>query len=297
MHITTIIILVILLLILWAMIEQELLIISRYTVKSDKLAKALDHTRFVVLADLHNMTFGVNNKRLVKKIEKLSPEFILIAGDIIDKQVTSYPSRASVLLQQLAGKYKIYYAYGNHEQKLELYGQGVWPQSMIGLSVSWERFKESFKKLNVEFLNNTDTVWEKNGAKLHISGVSIEQRYFERHDIKVMEEGYLHSLLGKSDNENYHILIAHNPVYFYDYANWGADLTISGHLHGGMVRIPGVGGVISPQVKFFPKYHSGNFTENGQEMIVSRGLGTHSHMPRLFNIPEIVLVELTTTKQ
>jgi predicted MPP superfamily phosphohydrolase len=288
----TIIILIILSLILWAIIEQELLVITKYTVCSPKLPKQLNHTSFVVLADLHNMTFGKDNIRLVKKIEKLAPEFILVAGDLIDKKALCYPGNAYRLLESLAKKYRIYYAYGNHEQRLEQYSTEEIPKEKQKIYDSWLEFKERLRKMKVVFLDNSSTEFVKSGKKLHITGVSIGPEYFSHSSYPVMEEGYLEKLIGDSDEENYQLLIAHNPVYFYDYSRWGADLTVSGHLHGGMVRLPGVGGVISPQVKFFPKYNSGNHTENGQEMIVSRGLGTHSHMPRLFNIPEIVQVEL-----
>lgn len=291
-----IIVLVILLLILWAMIEQELLVTTSYTVQSGKLPKEFDNTRFVVLADLHNITFGKNNRRLVGKIEQLSPEFIVIAGDIIDKNIPSYSSNAFKLLEQLAKRYKIFYAYGNHEQKLELYSSGEWPKECQRLYDSWVLFKDRLKELQVEFLDNSDTVWRKNNSEIHITGVSIDKKFFERTNIPAMEEDYIPSLIGQCDTSQFQLLIAHNPVYFNDYAAWGADLTISGHLHGGLVRLPGVGGVISPQVKLFPKYHSGNYTRKGQLMVVSRGLGTHSHMPRLFNIPELILIELKATK-
>jgi predicted MPP superfamily phosphohydrolase len=107
-----------------------------------------------------------------------------------------------------------------------------------------------------------------------------------------MEKGYLASLIGDKPNKNFAILIAHNPVYFTEYTRWGADLTLSGHLHGGLVRLPFIGGVASPQIRLFPKYSAGNYTENGQQMIVSRGLGSHSLMPRIWNAPEIVSITL-----
>jgi predicted MPP superfamily phosphohydrolase len=286
------ILLLLIILIIWSAIEQEFLVVTNYTVSSARLQKDMDGTGFVVLADLHNMNFGRNNRRLAARIDKLSPEFILVAGDLIDKNSTCYPGNAYKLLEYLAGKYKIYYAYGNHEQKLELYASDEWPEQKKKLYASWIEFKDRLEKLNVEFLDNSSTLYCRNNSKLCISGVSIGQEYFQKSGIPVMKKEYLTSLLGNTNSNYFQLLIAHNPVYFYDYASWGADLTVSGHLHGGMVRLPGIGGVISPQVKLFPKYHSGNFTENGQEMIVSRGLGTHSHMPRLFNVPEIVYIKL-----
>ena len=99
-------------------------------------------------------------------------------------------------------------------------------------------------------------------------------------------------MLGKGETENFQILIAHNPVFFQDYRNWGADLVVSGHLHGGIIRIPGLGGLITPQAKLFPKY-SGELTKEEESYIaVSRGLGSHTVNIRLFNEAEIVALEL-----
>jgi predicted MPP superfamily phosphohydrolase len=274
------------------MIEQKLLVTSKYTVASSKLPKKFDNTDFIVLADLHNRNFGKNNVRLMKQIDKLSPQFILVAGDMINKKETACPSNAFTLLESLAKRYKLYYAYGNHEQRAEQY-QSETSGELIKLYDTWEEYKQRLSGLGVTFLNNDSImVGTKSGEKIRISGVSIGPKYFEWNKLTQLEEGYQAEIIGDSSKELYQILIAHNPIFFMDYAKWGADLTVSGHLHGGMVRIPGIGGVLSPQAKFFPKYHSGNYTELGQEMIVSRGLGSHSIMPRLFNIPELVYVKL-----
>ena len=107
------------LLLVWILIERKLIMTTRYTVAVSKLPKGLDNTSFVVLADLHNNTFGKKNKRLIKRIDALEPDFIVAAGDIINKKNSCYPGPAFTLLEQLAKRYKVYYAYGNHEQKLE----------------------------------------------------------------------------------------------------------------------------------------------------------------------------------
>jgi Predicted phosphohydrolases len=289
----------------WTLIEQKQLVTTKYEVLSKELPKGFDQTRFVVLADLHNYTFGINNERLVKRIEALAPEFIIIAGDMINKRVACCPSNAFTLLEQLAKKYKIYYAYGNHEQRNERLlieknsvvtdsKRAVEPSSqlMSDISSTWVEFKDKLHELGVIFLDNQGVELVKKNNRLRITGISIGKEFFKRTNFPDMEKEYLTGLIGEKPKNQYQILIAHNPIYFKAYADWGADLTISGHLHGGMVRIPGIGGVISPQVTLFPKYHGGNFTENGQEMIVSRGLGSHSMMPRYLNTPEVVQITL-----
>lgn len=294
MHFDNILLGIILLTIVWAYIEQKLIVTSKYIIKPKRLPDKLNGTSFVVLADLHNRTFGKNNERLIKRIDALKPDYILVAGDMVNKKSASYPSSAYQLLEQLAKRYKIYYAYGNHEQRLD--GKSdkelTFSKEQERLSSTWVEYRNRLSKLKVTFLSNEHITFEKNDVKLTITGVSIGPKYFERNKIPEMEHNYLRQLIGSRNKEVFQILIAHNPVFFHNYVKWGADLVISGHLHGGMVRLPGVGGVISPQAKFFPKYHAGVYQENDQYMVVSRGLGSHSIMPRLFNIPELVYIEL-----
>lgn len=285
---------IIALLILWIYIEQRLLLITKYQVNSEKLPPSLEHTGFVVLADLHNRTFGTDNHRLVKRIHSLKPDFIIVAGDMINKRSSCYPSQAYTLLEQLADQYKIFYAYGNHEQRMEQYGKASLSERTNEESAyyhTWIEFKNRLRKLGVFFLDNESITMEWKGEKLRISGVSINSEYFGFQTQKEMEYNYLPSLIGESSRDNYQLLIAHNPLYIKNYAEWGADLVLSGHLHGGMMRLPWIGGVLSPQAKFFPKYDAGKYNYQKSQLIVSRGLGSHSIMPRIFNIPELVYVK------
>lgn len=286
---------IIALLILWIVLEQKLFLTTRYTISSKKLPAQLNNTRFIVLADLHNRTFGKKNNRLVRRIDALSPEFILAAGDIITKKSACYPGNAYHLMQELAGRYRIFYAYGNHEQKLEYIGKkplSERTEEEKNLYSTWVEYKNRLAKLGVLFLDNQTTTLETKNSKLKITGVSLPGEYFIFSSHTDMAPSYLNSLLGESAKNDYQLLIAHNPIYFTDYADWGADLTLSGHLHGGMLRLPGIGGVISPQARFFPKYDTGHHTHKGRQMVVSRGLGSHSVMPRIFNIPELIHITL-----
>ncbi len=285
---------IIVIMILWSLIERKLLGTTKFTISSAKLPKKLDGVSFVVLADLHDCTFGPGNIRLLRKINRLSPDFIIAAGDIINKNKPCFPGNAYYLLEQLSKKYKVFFAYGNHEQRMEAYGkeEASLTEEQAKLYTAWNQFKKRLIKLNISILDNKGLRYGTEGVWLNITGVSIGPEYFARNKVVNMEEGYLKSLVETSDKSHYQILIAHNPVYFENYVAWGADLTIAGHVHGGMVRLPGLGGVISPQAKFFPKYQAGKYAKNHKEMVVSRGLGSHSIMPRLFNIPELVFITL-----
>lgn len=283
---------VFLIVILWTVVEQKQLVVTNYQVESDRLPEAFHNTSFVILSDLHNRCFGKNNERLIKKITGCSPEFILVAGDMIDKRKNCYPGDTYSLLEQLSQKYKIYYAYGNHEQRMDKLLTQNSSEIPEEIASTWVEYKIALLEHKVTLLDNTGVCIIKGGDKLRITGVSIAEKYFVHGKLKPMEEGYLTSLVGNKPEQDYQIMIAHNPAYFHEYVRWGADLIVSGHIHGGMVRLPLLGGLVSPQVRLFPKYSSGIHSENGQKMIVSRGLGSHSLMPRLFNIPEIVRVTL-----
>lgn len=287
------ILLILLVLILWSLLEQKLLMISRYLITTERLGKDFNDISIVLLADLHNCSLGKGNSKLHQAVDKLKPDIIVAAGDIITKQKKSIPGNAYSLLERLAGKYPVYYAYGNHEQHLENMNlnNGKYTKLSIreeALYQSWVEFKEKLKSLGVYLLDNKSITIMKNSSKIIITGLSIDSEFYNT----ALNQEYLKSVLGKNNNEDYRLLIAHNPLFFNEYISWGADLILSGHLHGGLMRIPRFGGLISPQYKFFPKYDAGIFTENGKSMIVSRGLGTHSHMPRLFNRPELVSIIL-----
>ncbi len=286
---------IIALLILWIYIEQRMLSTTKFQIKSDKLLPTFQQTGFVLLADLHNRTFGTDNHRLIKRIDSLKPDFIIVAGDIINKKAASCPGNAYTLLDKLSERYKIFYAYGNHEQRMERIGKAIKAERTKEEEAyyhSWVEFKNRLRKKGVVFLDNESITMEWKGERLRITGISIGADYFGFQTAKEMEADYISSLVGQRSENQYQILIAHNPVYFNHYAEWGADLILSGHLHGGMMRLPGIGGVLSPQAKFFPKYDSGKHEYLNSQLIVSRGLGSHSIMPRIFNIPELVYVKL-----
>ena len=154
-----------------------------------------------------------------------------------------------------------------------------------------ERYEEALQKIGIRRLVNEHTVLEESGICIY--GSEIDKLYYKRFGIQPMDPEYLKSLLGQPSAEKYTILIAHNPDYFPKYADWGADLVLAGHVHGGMVRVPIWGkGVVSPNVRLFPKYDGGEFTLGKTRMLLSRGLGMHTIPIRLFNPGEVLEVDL-----
>ena len=123
-------------------------------------------------------------------------------------------------------------------------------------------------------------------------GLELDRKYYQKFTCLPMDEVYLSGVLGKPDPENVNLLIAHNPDYFEDYAKWGADLVVSVHVHGGLMKLPVIGGVISPRLWLFPHYDGGRFEKGSSTMILGRGLGTHTLPIRIFNPGELVVIRM-----
>lgn len=254
-------------------------VIRRHVIKSPKITAGY---RAVVLADLHNKRYGKSNQLLLQAIEEQKPDGIWIAGDILTARPGKSLEPAIELLTALSEKYPIFYANGNHEHRIKLY-----PETYGDMA---KQYAEALEKLKIRPLVNECRVVQ--DTNLVVYGAEIDREYYQRFTIPKMEETYLKELLGIPDKEKYVVLLAHNPDYFPVYAKWGADLVLSGHVHGGMVRIPGWKGVVSPSVRFFPKYDGGKFEEDKSTMILSRGLGMHTIPIRLFNPGELIVINL-----
>lgn len=253
--------------------------VVEYQLYSSKVKK--EH-RYVVLSDLHNKSYGEKNSRLIRKIIGLTPERILIAGDILTAKPGKSYEVALDLIKNLAEKYPIYYGMGNHETRLFLY-----PETYGDMG---ERYLADLNKVSVDFLKNESQQCEDN---IRITGLDMDRNYYKRLKKYPMDSNYLKETLGEADKQKYEILLAHNPDYFEEYAEWGADLVLSGHVHGGMMRLPVLGGVISPSVKLFPKYDGGIFKIGKSTMILSRGLGMHTIPIRIFNPGELILLKIS----
>ena len=154
-------------------------------------------------------------------------------------------------------------------------------------------YKCSLEKSGVHFLENESIRVELGDRNLVICGLELPVSSYRKFSKEPVSSSDITECFGFPASESdYTILLAHNPAYMDAYLAWGADLILSGHLHGGLMRVPGLGGIITPQGFLFPKY-SGEMTREGdQTVIVSRGLGTHTLNIRLFNIPELISIRL-----
>lgn len=264
----------------WVMIyDSNRFVIRHYEIADQKIKQ---NCRIAVIADLHDKCYGKDNDSLVAAIREQKPDIIVLAGDIMTARRKEKLDRALRFIGRISEICPVYYANGNHEHRLKLY-----PET-YGLLA--EEYESALRKIGVQRFVNAYTVLKAKGIAIY--GSEIGKEYFKRRSAPTMKEGYLTGLLGKPDENLYTILIAHNPDYFLKYAGWGADLTFSGHIHGGVIRIPFVWrGVFSPAIRFFPKYDGGLFEEGEKKMIVSRGLGIHTIPFRLFNPGELVIAD------
>lgn len=238
--------------------------------------------RFVLISDLHNKVYGNKNDRVMDAINKINPDFIILAGDLVTSKEKEDMTPGIELVRALAGRYKIYYGLGNHESKIK--------QCTDRFGDKFSRLRAGVEGENVIFLEN-DAV-DIPEYNVRITGLDLDLDYFAHFRIRPMEDGYLDCTLPKPDRKKCNLLIAHNPDYFEDYAKWGADLVLSGHVHGGIMRLPFLGGVIAPSYKIFPKYDGGVFNTGNAKMLLGRGLGSHTLPLRFFNPAELYEVTL-----
>lgn len=242
--------------------------------------------RFVMISDLHNKVYGNKNDKILEAVDKINPDFVILAGDLVTSKPHEDMTPGISLINDLAKKYKVYYGLGNHESKLK------WESYKF--ENMYEVLKTSTDKENIIRLeNDAATLPEYN---INITGLDLELQYFAHFRLRKMEEGYLERTLPRLDKSKCNLLIAHNPDYFENYVEWGADLVLSGHVHGGIMRLPLVGGVISPSYRIFPKYDGGIFRSGKTTMLLGRGMGSHTLPFRFFNPAELYAVTLKPLK-
>lgn len=269
-------------------VENRKIKITQYRISSPKIPEQFQNCRFLVLADLHNACFGENNEVLLRHIREQKPDYILIAGDMIvgkPEQSTDVPA---CLIEELARDFPIYYAKGNHELRA-----GLYPDTYGTLWADYQKRLEG----KVTWLVNEGTTLTRGCDSIRLYGLDIAPRYYKRFRHRHMETSYVTDLLGSPKPEDYSILLAHNPDYFPQYAAWGADLVLSGHLHGGLIRLPGLGGMLSPMFHFFPRYDKGRYEEQESVMLLSGGLGSHTFKFRVNNLPEILVITLSQEEE
>lgn len=267
--------------------ETDSLEITKYEIENEKIPKEFDNFKIVQISDLHNKSFGKGNKRLLEKIDSQNPDIVVITGDLVEGDNKDFDVALN-LIDELLKKYKVYHIIGNHEQK-----------SLI--KKHKELYKTYFDKLykkNIVNLDNEKIRIKKDGKYINIYGLIIPLEYypyfFKNYENKNMklEQDFINNKLGEINRDEYNILLAHTPFFFEDYEKYGVDLVLAGHVHGGIIRLPKVGGLLSPNREFFPKYDFGKYIKNNTTMLLSKGLGGSKVLIRFACKPEIVSITL-----
>lgn len=265
--------------------ETKSIEISEYNIESNKIPSKFNNFNIIQISDLHNAEFGKNNYRLIKSIDSLKPDIVVITGDLIDGEREDY-NIAIDLLNNLSKKYKVYYIKGNHEEKALI----------KKYKLKYEDYFKELKKIDIIDLNDKIIKIEKENSYINLYGLDIPLNYykylFNNEDQLVLDEKFIQDKLGNLNKDEYNILLAHTPFYFEQYSNWGADLVLSGHVHGGIIRIPLLGGLLSPNRRFFPKFDLGKYENNNSIMIVNKGLGKSKVFFRVNCRPEVVRIKL-----
>ncbi|MBQ8825092.1 MAG: metallophosphoesterase [Ruminococcus sp.] len=237
-----------------------------------------DNLKILHISDIHHRTFGKCNSRIVEKTKKISPDIIVITGDLISRNMKKYYN-TGVFLKNLRKIAPVYLSLGNHELDL--------PPNLRN------KLFKIINKSGVRILKNETVKIKKNNFTTYISGITLDIECYKSKDkkrkyknLKQYTEKDLYNAIG--NKKGYTILLAHNPLFFEEYAKWGADLVLSGHVHGGIIRLPIIGGILSPERKLLPKYSKGLYKKGNTIMNVSGGLGKL----RLWNPPELIILIL-----
>lgn len=271
----------------WGYRENQHLVLTRYQIKSKEIPFAFNGSKVAFLSDLHNNEFGEKNQRLKEALLAEKPDLVLIGGDMmVGKPGASY-SVALELVLWIQEHFPMIYGMGNHEYRVR--------QNTVLYQTLYQEYAGALQKKGITILDNKKRYWEKEGERIVIYGLTIGQYYYKRLKIEEMDAEYVTDCLGKRE-KGFSILLAHNPVHFPAYAQWGARLVLAGHNHGGVMRLPGLGGVVSPNYRFFPKYDVGEFRKGESTMLLSAGLGSHTLPFRFFNPPELLIIQLHSSE-
>ena len=245
--------------------------VSRYEVVDNEIPVAFQDYVILQISDLHNKSFGSKQEKLIEEIESIAPDIIVMTGDSVDaRRYDPYPVYA--LIEGLKESVPIYYILGNHESDVP----------------SLEQYLSKLKDKGVIILRNEIVSIEKNGESFILAGIDDPtfQPTFEL-------SSPLESLKLRPDD--FTLLLSHRPEHFDTYATFPVDLVLSGHAHGGQIRLPWIGGVIAPHQGFFPELTEGVHHKNQTQLIISRGLGNSLFPQRVFNLPELVVITLKTS--
>ncbi|PGO30133.1 phosphoesterase [Bacillus cereus] len=256
-------------------LQNNLISITEVKITSSKITSSFKGYKILQISDLHNKKFGDNQDVLIQKVKSINPDIIAITGDLIDSK--SYDAEISMqVIRELVKEYPVYFVTGNHEK---------W-------SGKYNSLEKKLKKQHVTVLRNEHVIIQKGGHEINLLG--IDDPEFNTGDIdegSIVKDAIVKAKI-ETQPDRYNVLLSHRPEFLEEYAEEKVDLVLSGHAHGGQVRLPFIGGLVAPNQGILPKYTAGLYEQQNTSMIVSRGLGNSIIPQRVFNRPEIVVVQL-----
>ena len=244
---------------------------TEYNITSNKLPQAFDGFKIANISDLHSSYFGENQETLIDAIKEYEPDIIVLTGDIIDENNIDF-NCVELLMSGLIEIAPVYSVSGNHEHS-------SYKDHM--------RLQKLYKSYGVTILDNEEVSIIKDNDEIRIYGLT----YFGSYTAETLRH-MLADRLPKANEDYYSILLNHRSDIFDELSPYGYDLVIAGHTHGGIIRLPFVGGILSNDRSFFPKYDGGKFTQDNSTLISSRGLGESNSIPRFYNRRELVFITL-----
>lgn len=265
----------------------------------NNLPPSFNNYKILQISDLHSAEFERNNSQLLKEINRINPNIIMFTGDmfnfydITDKNIDETSLPAYKLIENLSKSYTIIYVTGNHEEEADIIYHGYNYVDRKD-NDAYNRFIYKLENLGITFLDDSFIDISNGDDTISIYGIN----YYTSKNLNTNH--YLDNL--KVNSNNFNILLSHDPKYFEKYEQVCFDLILSGHVHGGIIRLPFLGGLLSPDKELFPKYDKGIFQYNNSFMNISGGLGGNSSFKgipfiRINNQPEINLITLKLKKQ
>jgi predicted MPP superfamily phosphohydrolase len=254
---------------------------SIYEVNSPRIPPSFDGYCIVQISDLHNDLFGPHQSRLMRLIDAAHPDLIVVTGDLVDKERRG-DEHSLDLINQLTPLAPVYFATGNHE---------VYLNETSGLQELLERLENR----GVQVLQGKSVLLRRGSEAIALAGIddpTAFQGESSQSGPVARWERALADLRTTIESDTFAILLSHRPERIRIYANLGFDLVFTGHVHGGVLRLPFIGGIYAKNQGWLPQYTSGMYTLNHTIMIVSRGLGRGGVPFRFLNRPDIVVVRL-----
>ena len=247
-----------------------------YNLKFSNLPKSFEGFRIAQISDLHNCTHGKGNEKIIALLQNARPDIIVITGDMIDSRRTKIPIAVS-LAKEIVKIAPCYYVCGNHEARMP------------------KNYKTLLKELTaagVKTLQNDKVTLKKEGDTITLAGAEdpyIIRKITDKPNSEIMDEA-LEKLM--QNNNEFTILLSHRPELFSVYKKHHIDLCLTGHTHGGQIRLPLLGGLYAPNQGFLPKLCSGIYKEEDTTLFISRGVGSSQVPIRCLNAPQTPIIEL-----